>query len=132
MANDAIVSGPSQFAKRVDKNKYTQVEDMSSGKYGDRKDLREQGAGASMDVPKVEMGSPIPATPPMQNIGAMAPSNESTIMNGVNAGSGSGSESIIPPIDSPDAASILARAMYLANPSPQTRRNLEAFIDEGR
>jgi hypothetical protein len=132
MANDAIVSGPSQFAKRVDKNKYTQIEDMASGKYGDRKSLRETGAGASMDVPTVQVGSPLPAVPVMKNVPATAPSNESTIMNGVNAGDGSGPESIIPPIDSPDAASILARAMYLANPSPQTRRNLEAFYAEGR
>lgn len=132
MANDAVVSGPSQFAKRVDKNKYTQVEDMASGKYGDRKSLRETAAGASTNVPEVQIGSPKPAVPPMANITAMAPSNESTIMNGVNAGDGTGSESIMPPVDSPDAASILARAMYLANPTPQTRRNLEAFYAEGR
>lgn len=132
MANDAIVSGPSQFAKRVDKNKYTQVEDMSSGKYGDRKDIREIGAGASTDVPKVQVGSPMPSKVSLSSPGAFAPSNESTIMNGVDVADGTGSESIIPPVDGPDAASILARAMYLANPSPQTRRNLEAFYAEGR
>jgi len=36
------------------------------------------------------------------------------------------------PIDGPDQSAILARAMFAMNPTPQNRRLLEAFQQEGR
>jgi hypothetical protein len=36
------------------------------------------------------------------------------------------------PVDAPDNAALLARAMFAVNPTPQNRRLLEAFLQEGR
>jgi hypothetical protein len=67
-------------------------------------------------------------------VGAFAPTQrpDEPVTAGVNAGEGPGSEVLMTPIDAPDQLSVLARAMYMANPTPQLRRILEAFEEEGR
>jgi hypothetical protein len=51
---------------------------------------------------------------------------------GIDAGEGAGSNVLMTPVDAPDQLSVFARAMYMANPTPQLRRIVEAFEEEGR
>jgi hypothetical protein len=55
------------------------------------------------------------------------------LTDGVGYGTpGTGPEVLNPTITGPDPLGLVARAMYTANPTPQNRRLLEAFIEEGR
>jgi hypothetical protein len=79
-------------------------------------------------APQQSMASSFPV------VGAFEPTRrpDEAVTAGVNAGDGPGSEVLMTPIDAPDQLSVLARAMYMANPTPQLRRIVEAFDEEGR
>lgn len=138
----ASTSGPGRYSKRVDLTKAKRVENLSSGKYGERAELEQLGQGASMKVSEAAQvpmdivnKQPMPSYP-IQNVGAFDPTQRPNepITTGVdNTSDGTpGTSANIPPFDGPDSASILVRAMYMNNPTPQLRRVLETFYAEGR
>ena len=132
--NTAPVSGPGPYAKRVDLSKSSQIERMGSGKYGEVKNLKELRQAESTDVNTVQ---PTDFTPKVDvpNFGAFDPTQrpQEEITAGVGFGTpGPGPEAIVQPPDSVDPASVYIRALYMSNPTPQTRRVLEMFYNEGR
>jgi hypothetical protein len=108
------VSGPGKFAK-------PKVSEAGGGQYGERAQLQSLESGAPTQQP-APRPTPISVTP------AFAPGNPNIpLTEGVDAGPGRGSEALTEPVNSLDDTSILVRAMYLANPTPQNRRLLEMF-----
>ena len=128
--------GPGKFARRNDLGNVkkiqrdAKIQESSGGAYGQRAELQGLASGAPMAqaAPQQGMPSSIPV------VGAFEPTQRPNepITAGVNAGEGPGSEVLMTPIDAPDQLSVLARAMYMANPTPQLRRIVEAFDEEGR
>lgn len=135
MATD-VPGGPGRFARRNDLGnvkkiqREAKIQEASGGAYGQRAELQGLASGAPMaqSAPQQRMSSAIPV------VGAFEPTQrpDEPVTAGVDAGEGPGSESLMTPIDAPDQLSVLARAMYLANPTPQLRRIVEAFDEEGR
>jgi hypothetical protein len=105
------------------------IQESTGGAYGQRAELQGLAGGAPMaQAPSQPMSAPTPV------VGAFEPTQrpDEPVTAGVNAGEGPGSEVLMTPIDAPDQLSVLARAMYMANPTPQLRRIVEAFDEEGR
>jgi hypothetical protein len=134
MATD-VPGGPGKFARRNDLGNVkkiqrdAKIQESAGGAYGQRAELQGLASGAPMaQAPSQSMASAIPS------VGAFAPTQrpDEAVTAGVNAGDGPGSEVLMTPIDAPDQLSVLARAMYMANPTPQLRRIVEAFDEEGR
>lgn len=133
------VSGPGKFAKREDLSRVkkiqrdAKIQNAAGGTYGQAKQLQDIASGASTVQPQ--------ATVPANNIGTFTRQPSITEMQGKGepitegaAGNtpGAGPEVLQQPVDSPDNAALLARAMFAVNPTPQNRRLLEAFLQEGR
>lgn len=134
MATDTP-GGPGKFARRDDLGNVkkiqrdAKIQESTGGSYGQRAELQGLATGAPMA--QAPQAARMPVVPV---VGAFEPTqrpNES-VMAGVNAGEGPGSEVLMTPVDAPDQLSVLARAMYMANPTPQLRRIVEAFDEEGR
>ena len=134
MATD-VPGGPGKFARRNDLGNVkkiqrdAKIQESAGGAYGQRAELQGLASGAPMaQAPSQPMAPSIPV------VGAFEPTQrpDEPITAGVNAGEGPGSEVLMTPIDAPDQLSVLARAMYMANPTPQLRRIVEAFDEEGR
>jgi PAB1-binding protein PBP1 len=138
-----IVSGVGAGAKRTDQNlsnrlgkinRDAKIQNASGAGYGVNKELSGLAQGAPTSVPTATAPTPtVPATN-ANMVDMYQPGNpEQPITNGVDFGTpGAGSEVLNSSITGPDQLGILARAMYSANPTPQNRRLLEAFIQEGR
>jgi hypothetical protein len=56
-----------------------------------------------------------------------AKSGDTPLSHGAVGGTGAGPEVNMPPVDQIDNGEMLARAMYLANPTPQLRRIVESY-----
>jgi hypothetical protein len=136
------VSGPGKFAKREDLSRVkkiqreAKIQNATGGTYGQATQLQDIASGASTVQPQsVVNASPINtlrSNIPTQSISDLQGNGE-PITTGVDGGTpGAGSEVLQQPVDAPDNAAILARAMFAANPTPQNRRLLEAFLQEGR
>jgi hypothetical protein len=142
-----VVSGVAGGSKRTDKNvservskiqREAQMQNAAGGSYGNRADLASIASGAPTNAPSAGLPSP-QARPqglnPSQlgSSDAFAPGNANTpLSNGAAGGPGAGTEVLQTPVDSIDQTSVLLRAMYMANPTPQLRRMVEAFNEEGR
>ena len=144
MAEGMRVSGVGKGARRTDLDRAAKIQreakiqNASGGQYGQRAELTQlaQGAPMAQAVP-VLPGVPTPTgtgTPPVPTVGIFEPTQRPNepITAGVDVGPGPGSEALMTPVDSPDQLATFARAMYMANPSPQLRRIVEAFEEEGR
>lgn len=115
------VSGPGKFARPA------KVSEAGGAAYGERAQLASLEAGAPT-------ASAQPATPRINPTPLTAPSTTNVpLTEGVGGQTpGAGPEVLQPPVEGFDEASLFARAMYLANPSPQNRRLLELFQAEER
>jgi hypothetical protein len=142
MSNVAPVAGPGGFAKRTDRGlveriqRDAKIQNASNGSYGERKNLESLASGAS-----TKQATPMPNTtqqPAMASVtpvDAFAPTQRPDEVVTTGAGGmseGAGEEVLMTPVDAPDQLSVLVRAMYMANPTPQLRRMVEAFDEEGR
>jgi hypothetical protein len=136
------VSGPGKFAKREDLSRVkkiqreAKIQNATGGTYGQATQLQDIASGASTVQPSTVVGSS-----PANNIGSFSRQPKITdiqgtgepITEGAGGGTpGAGPEVLSQPVDSPDNAALLARAMFAINPTPQNRRLLEAFLQEGR
>lgn len=110
------------------------IQNAAGGTYNSRNTLNQIASGASTEVPQPTMprltGSQILGG--YQSAGLMTPGNASTpLSNGALGGPGNGPEINNMPIQEQSDARDLAAAMYLANPTPQLRRIVEAFNELG-
>ena len=138
MAEGMRVSGVGKGARRTDLDRAAKiqreakVQNATGGSYGQRAELTQLAQGAPM-----AQGMAIPTgmgTPPVPTVGIFEPTQRPNepLTAGVDVGPGPGSEALMTPVDAPDQLATFARAMYMANPSPQLRRIVEAFEEEGR
>lgn len=134
--------GPGKFARRNDLGnvkkiqRNAKIQNASGGAYGQRAEMQGIAAGA----PMAQSASTF--TPPTGNLtarsmpvtGAFAPTErpDEPVTAGTDGTDGAGSNVLMTPVDAPDQLSVFARAMYMANPTPQLRRIVEAFEEEGR
>lgn len=138
MAEGMRVSGVGKGARRTDLDRAAKIQreakiqNASGGQYGQRAELTQlaQGAPMAQAVPAM----PMPQGPQIPTVGIFEPTRrpDEPITAGIDMGEGPGSEVLMTPVDAPDQLSAFARAMYMANPSPQLRRIIEAFEEEGR
>lgn len=136
------VSGVGVGAQRTDQNlserlakinREAKIQNVPGAGYAENKDLSSLAGGASTNVAQPN----VPTAPAVTNaniVDVFAPGSQGRpLTDGVDYGTpGEGSSSLQPSMTGPDQLGILARAMYAANPTPQNRRLLEAFIEEGR
>ena len=137
---------PSKFSNRTDNNlsqrtqniqRKAKIQNVSGGAYGERKALQETASGAAMEnantresrIP-VPQGNPLAAN--LRTQGAFDPGDPNTpLSHGANGGPGADSSINLPVVDDISNGSTLARAMLMANPSPQLMRIVEAFNEAG-
>ena len=144
-----VISGVGKDAKRTDLNnsnlvservkklqRDAKIQNAAGGAYGQATQLQDIASGASTVQPQ-----PIISGAPTNNIGSISRNQRITEVQGqgepITEGAGgntpgAGPEVLQQPVDSPDNAALLARAMFAVNPTPQNRRLLEAFLQEGR
>lgn len=146
-----VVSGMGANARRTDKNlsarlqkinRNAKIQNAPGGAYGERAALTQLAQGA----PEQQTQQ---ALPPVMSGGEMTPRGNMTVPSVVGAfeptqrpnedvsagaatGPGPDSSVLMTPVDAPDQLAVYARAMYAMFPSPQTRRIVEAFVEEGR
>ena len=133
MAEGMRVSGVGKGARRTDLDRAAKVQrdakiqEAPGGAYGERAELE----GLAMGAP---MAKAAPAAASIPTVGIFDPTTrpQEPITAGVDVGEGPGSESLMTPVDAPDQLATFARAMYMANPTPQLRRIVEAFEQEAR
>lgn len=142
MAEGMRVSGVGKGARRTDLDRAAKIQrnakiqNAAGGAYGQRAELQGLAQGAPM-AQAPAMPTPVATplgTPPVPTVGIFEPTQRPNepITAGVDVGPGPGSEALMTPVDAPDQLSTFVRAMYMANPSPQLRRMVEAFEEEGR
>lgn len=141
MATGMRVSGVGKGARRTDLDRAAKiqreakVQNATGGAYGQRAELTQLAQGAPMAQAAPAIPSPTPlGTPAIPTVGILEPTQRPNepVTSGVDVGAGPGSEVLMTPVDAPDQLATFARAMYMANPSPQLRRIVEAFEEEGR
>ena len=141
-----VVSGVGADAKRTDKNiservakiqREAKIENAPGGTYSQATQLQNLASGASTETPQAVVGStPAPRTIAssirMSSLDQMN-ENPGPITDGAPGNTpGRQPEELPGPIDGPDNNAILARAMFMMDPTPMNRRLLESFLQEGR
>lgn len=143
MAVNEVVSGVGKDAKRTDNNvssrvakvqREAKIQEASGGQYGERANLSAlaQGQQTPQTASAVSAGPMQPGIqlPPTD---IFAPSAQDVpLSQGAPGGPGAGPEVLQTPVDAIDQGSVLIRAMYAANPTPQLRRMVEAYNEEGK
>lgn len=142
-----VVSGVGAGSKRTDNNvservskiqREAKMQNAAGGSYGERANLTSIAGGAPTNAPTAGLASPqaqgqsfSPSQLPDSNV--FAPGSQGLpLSHGAPGGPGAGAEVLQTPVDAIDQTSVLLRAMYMANPTPQLRRMVEAFNEEGR
>jgi len=119
MAEGMRVSGVGKGARRTDLDRAAKVQ-------------RQAKVQNAMSRGPMTSTAPAAASIPTVGIFHRTTRPNEPITAGVDAGEGPGSEVLMTPVDAPDQLATFARAMYMANPTPQLRRIVEAFEEEGR
>lgn len=136
-----VPGGPGRFARREDLGNVKKIQregkniaEASGGPYGQRKDLQEISSGAPTSAPTpAGMGQPTGLSQ-IPSVNAFAPGSGNQgvpLSQGAIGGPGAGPEILQAPVDDTNVGATLARAMYLANPTPQLQMLVEAFNQEG-
>lgn len=134
MSMQDVPGGPGKFARRDDLGNVKKIQregkniaEASGGPYGQRQDLQQLSGGASTKVESATMPSAAATA-----VNAFAAGPEGTpLSNGALGGPGAGLEIQQSPVDETDVGAALARAMYLANPTPYLQMLVEAYNEEG-
>lgn len=153
MANQTGVSLPGQGASRSDLSRVqkiqrqAKIQNAPGGQYGQRNDLQTLSQGGvtaqTASAVSAQPSAPAPTVPqttvaqvqqnttaaqPVQSRSVFdAPAEQRPITTGVDYGAGDGSNSLTTVPDIANAGEMLARAMYLKNPTPQLRLIVEAY-----
>lgn len=133
-----VPGGPGVYARRNDLGNVKKIQregrniaEASGGTYGERKQLNELSQGAITRVAEPTPANPIASSLPPVNL--MAPGEEGVpLSDGAMGGPGRDRSALMTPVDDFNQGEILARAMYLANPTPQLARIVEAYNEEKR
>jgi len=140
MAKGMRVSGVGKGARRTDLDRAQRVmreaklQEATGGPRGQRAELTEIASQGDMPI----TASAVSAMPMGRNIPTVGIFEPTTRLDEpVSAGAGGksdgvGPEALMTPVDAPDQIAAFARAMYFMNPTPQLRRIVEAFEEEGR
>ena len=141
-----VVSGSGKDARRTDQNISSRVQKIqreanmkntTGGSYGESLNLQKLSQGASTNMKKPII-TPQAATSMPSAALRRSPLDEMQNNSGPMTDGAPGDTAgrqpyeLDQPIDAPDQSAILARAMFAINPTPQNRRLLEAFQQEGR
>lgn len=141
-----VVSGVGADAKRTDKNiservakiqREAKIQNAPGGTYSQATQLQDLASGASTEMPQAVVGS-TPAPRTIASSIRMSPldqvsENPGPITDGAPGNTpGRQPEELPGPVDGPDNNAALARAIYLMDPTPQNRRLVESFQQEGR
>jgi len=137
-----LPSGPAQLSNRTDLGNVKKIQregrniaEASGGPYEQRKELTElsQGASTKVETPTqvATSGNPLAASLPPVNLLAGGPEG-TPLSDGARDGPGRDNSALMTPVDDFNQGEILARAMYLANPTPQLARIVEAYNEEKR
>ena len=145
-----VISGVGADAKRVDLNdskkvtervrklqREAKIQNATDGTYGQANQLQDLASGASTEMPQAVVGS-TPAPRTIASSIRMSPldqmnENPGPITDGAPGNTpGRQPEELPGPVDGPDNNAILARAMFMMDPTPMNRRLLESFLQEGR
>jgi hypothetical protein len=141
-----IVSGTGKDARRTDKNISSRVQKIqrdanmknaTGGSYGESLNLQQLSQGASTSMKKPIISPTTSRSMPSLGLNKspldQMQEGEVTMTDGAGGNTaGRQPSELDQPIDAPDQSAILARAMFAINPTPQNRRLLEAFQQEGR
>jgi hypothetical protein len=140
MSMQDVPSGPSKFSNRNDLGLVKKIQregkniaEAPAGKYGEGKDLKQISSGASTAT---EQPSAAPGNPLVSSLGPInlmsAGNPDVPLSDGAAGGPGRGRSAQSIPVDDFSQGENLARAMYLANPTPQLARIVDAFnIEKG-
>lgn len=138
-----VVSGVGANARRTDKNlsqrtqkiqREAKLQNASGGSYGERSNLEEITKGTLMaQTGSATSANPAPVAPKYTVQNAFAPGNPSTPLTDGAGGNtpGRGPDALDMNTQSVDPGSVLVRAMYLAYPTPEMRRYVEAYNQDG-
>lgn len=141
-----VVSGTGKDARRTDQNISSRVQKIqrdanmknaTGGSYGESLNLQQLSQGASTNTRKPIITPTTSRSVPSAAL-RMSPldqmQNNAGPMTDGAPGDTAGRQpyELNQPVDAPDQSAILARAMFAINPTPQNRRLLEAFQQEGR
>lgn len=143
MKNKEVVSGVGANSSRTDQNiservskiqREAKIQNATGGTYSQAKTNRELAQGASTNIPTVNTSMAIPAASlrTQPRFDQMNP-NPGPITDGAPGNTdGRQPEELPNPVDAPDNNALIARAIFMLDPTPQNRRNMESFMVEGR
>lgn len=145
MSINQVVSGVGKDSKRTDRNiservakvqREAKIQNAPGGPYSQRTQLENIAQGASTETPQAVI-TPAPANLVASNVDTsfldQVNPNPGPITDGAPGNTaGRQPEELLPPIDAPDNNALIARAMFMMDPTPQNRRLMESFIQEGR
>lgn len=138
-----LPSGPAQLSNRTDLGNVKKIQregrniaEAPGGTYGQRAELAQLSQGAPTQAPTpTQVATPVanPMASSLPPVNLLAPGDETTpLSDGSRFGPGRDASALMTPVDDFNQGEILARAMYLANPTPQLARIVEAFNEEKR
>ena len=144
MAINEKVSGVGANSSRTDNNvservkkiqREAKIENANGGAYSERANLTNLTSGFSTPTGSAVSSNPAAPSVPIssQLTPITAPGNPNVPFTDGAGGNTPGKQpnELLSQMQSPDAGSVLIRAMYLANPSPYLRRMVEAYDAEG-
>jgi hypothetical protein len=140
-----VVSGVGKDSKRTDKNiservakvqREAKIQNATGGTYSQATQLQNLASGASTEMPSSVI-SPARTNTIATNVDTSflntVNPNPVTITDGAPGNTaGRQPEDLPAPVDAPDNNALIARAMFMMDPTPQNRRLLESFQQEGR
>jgi hypothetical protein len=140
-----VVSGVGKDSKRTDKNiservakvqREAKIQNATGGTYSQATQLQNLASGASTEMPSSVI-SPTRTNTIATNVDTSflntVNPNPVTITDGAPGNTaGRQPEDLPAPVDAPDNNALIARAMFMMDPTPQNRRLLESFQQEGR
>lgn len=145
MSINQVVSGVGKDSKRTDKNiservakvqREAKIQNATGGTYSQATQLQNLASGASTEMPSSVI-SPTRTNTIATNVDTSflntVNPNPVTITDGAPGNTaGRQPEDLPAPVDAPDNNALIARAMFMMDPTPQNRRLLESFQQEGR
>jgi hypothetical protein len=140
MSNIAPISGVGKNAKRTDRGmvqkiqRNARIENAAGGTYGERKDMKSLASAESTGpTASAVSAQPAPRTAAVQVTGAFAPGSQGKPFTDGAGGNTAGAtpDELMANYQSSDPGAILVRAMYKMYPTPELRRYVEAYNEEG-
>lgn len=144
-----VISGVGKDAKRVDLNnsnlvsdrvkklqREAKIQNASGGTYGQRTQLDNIASGASTEMPTSIVNptaiNTVMSGTPVSPLDQVYDGPDSITDGAPGNTSGRQPEDLPMPVDAIDNNALIARAMFMMDPTPQNRRLMESFQKAGR